>query len=361
MEVLGTRALNRATLDRQWLLRRERTSPLAAVSHLVGMQAQAPDAPYVGLWTRLLDFDPSELAGLLTSRRVVRTWLMRSTVHLVTDEDCLALRPLLNRVLERGFGALDGLDRDGIEAAGRALMAERPRTRNELGRLLGERFPGQDPTGLAFAASYLTAAVQVPPRGVWRVVGPAALVPADSWLGRPFTEGLPLEELVRRYLAAYGPALVPDMQMWCGLTRMGEVFARMDLRTFHDENGRVLYDLPDAPRPSADVEAPPRFLPEYDNLLLSHADRTRFGGRRVPLPPGNGGRCGTLLDDGFYRADWEIVRTDDAAVLHVRPFSALSSPSAIVAEGLRLLAFAAPSFSHEVRIDEFSEGLSAMM
>jgi hypothetical protein len=350
MQVLGTRALNRATLDRQSLLRRARMTALAAVTHLVGMQAQAPDAPYVGLWTRLRDFRADELAEQLTSRRMVRTWLMRSTVHLVTAEDFLTLRPVLYRVLERGFGTLEGLDRDGIEAAGRALMEEQPRTRNELGRLLGERFPGQDPAGLAFAVSHLTAAVQVPPRGVWRAGGPAALVPAEFWLGRSFAAGISLEELVRRYLAAYGPALVADMQMWCGLTRLGEVFERMDLRTFRDESGRVLYDLPDAPRPSPDVAAPPRFLPEYDNLLLSHADRTRFGTRRVPLPPGNGGRCGELLSDGFYRADWEIVRTGDAAVLHVRPFEALPAPDAIVTEGLRLLEFAAPSSAHEVRI-----------
>src|SRR5262249_53489637 len=149
----------------------------------------------------------------------------------------------------------------------------------------------------------------------------------------PFSAGLPLEELVRRYLAADGPALVPGMQGWGGLTRMGEGFARMGLRAFHDENGRVVYDLPGAPPPSPDVGAPPRFLPEYDNLLLSHADRTRVGSRRVPLPPGNGGRCGTLLSDGFYRADWEIIRTDDAAVLQVRPFEDLSSPDEIVMEG----------------------------
>jgi Winged helix DNA-binding domain len=355
MDIVGPRALNRATLARQALLRRTETTAAEMIEHLAGMQAQAPDAPYVGLWTRLSGFRIDELASLLTSRRAVRTSLMRATVHLVTASDLLALRPLLLGVLKRGFLRHDvaGLDLDALRTRGAALMDERPRTRAELGRMLTEEWPGRDPEALAFAASYLTAAVHVPPRGVWRAGGSVALAPAESWLGRPFGRGTSLEDLVTRYLAAYGPATVRDVQRWSGLTRLGEVISRLDLRVFRDSQGNELYDLPDAPRPDPDTPAPPRFLPEYDNVLLSHADRTRFGldGRRVPLPPGNGGRCGTLLSDGFFRATWDITRTDDTATLHVRPFAPLADPSAVTAEGLRLLAFAAADTgSREVRV-----------
>jgi hypothetical protein len=355
MDVLGPRALNRATLARQSLLRRAETTAAEMIEHLTGMQGQAPDAPYVGLWTRVAGFRTDELASLLTSRRAVRTSLMRATVHLVTARDLLALRPLLLSVLRRGFLRHDlaGVDLDALRSFGAALMAERPRTRAELGRLLAAEWPARDPEALAFAVSYLTAAVHVPPRGVWRAGGSAALAPAESWLGRPFGHGTSLEDLVTRYLAAYGPATVRDVQRWSGLTRLSEVTRRLDLRVFRDSLGNELYDLPDAPRPDPGTPTPPRFLPEYDNVLLSHADRTRFGldGRQVPLPPGNGGRRGTLLSDGFYRATWEITRADDAAILRVRPFAPLPDPDAVTAEGLRLLAFAAAdSVSREVRI-----------
>jgi hypothetical protein len=175
-------------------------------------------------------------------------------------------------------------------------------------------------------------------------------VPTDSWLGDG--PGTSLDDLVLRYLAGYGPATVRDIQRWSGLTKLAEVVDRLGpgLRTFRDEHGRVLYDLPDAPRPDAETPAPPRFLPEYDNVLLSHADRARVitDRRRVPLPPGNGGRCGTLLVDGFWRGNWEIVRQNGAATLHVEPFSPLSEPTTVAEEGTRLLAFAAPDATHDV-------------
>jgi hypothetical protein len=161
---------------------------------------------------------------------------------------------------------------------------------------------------------------------------------------------------VLRYLAAYGPATVADIQAWSGLSRLREVTERLGarLREVAGPDGARLLDLADAPPVEGDVPAPPRFLPEYDNLLLSFADRRRVipHGRPVPLPPGNGASSGTLLVDGFWQADWKITRPGDRAVLHVEPFTRLAEGDveAIAAEGERLLGFAAPAAaSREVR------------
>ncbi len=360
-DLLGPRALNRATLTRQLLLSRAEMTAADAIEHLVGLQAQAPDAPYVGLWTRLRGFQPAELAALISSRRAVRTHLMRATVHLVTARDCRALRPLVQVVLERAYAGqrfrhhLAGLDPAEVVSAGRALLDERPRTRAELSRLLAARWPGADPAALAYAVSYLLPTVHVPPRGLWREPGPAAMAVAETWLGQSLDGGMSLDDLVLRYLAAYGPASVRDVQLWSGLTRLGEVAERLRprLRAFRDDSGLELFDLPDAPRPGPGALAPPRFLPEYDNLLLSHADRTRFipDGRRVPLPPGPGGRRGTLLADGVFRATWCVTEEGEAAVLRITPFARLPEPEAIAEEGGRLLAFVTPEATrHDVQI-----------
>jgi hypothetical protein len=363
--VLVPRALNRAFLARQLLLQRHRQSAVETIEHLVGLQAQAPDAPYVGLWTRLDGFRHDELATLLTERRTVRTWLMRGTVHLVTGRDCLTLRPLVQPALARSFNAspfgqnLAGVDLAPILAAGRALIEERPRTRAELAALLGARWPGLDPDSLAYAISYLVPTVQPPPRGIWGTVSPATLTTVEHWLGRPLDPAPSLDALVLRYLAAFGPATVRDAQLWSGLTRLRPIFDRLRPRlvTFRDDAGAELFDLADAPRPHPDTPAPPRFLPEYDNLLLSHVDRRRVipDGRRVPLPPGNGGSRGTLLLDGYFRATWRITRQATAATLTIEPFAPLSAPdrAALEAEGTHLLAFtAADATSHAIRFAE---------
>lgn len=351
--VLTRRALNRATLARQLLLDRERAPVAAVIERLAGMQAQAPLAPYVGLWSRVEGFDPDELGELLVGRGAVRMSLMRSTVHLVTARDALAWRPLVQTVLERQFDGsafrreIEGVDRGALLSAGRALVEERPRTQGELRELLGERHPGVDSASLAYAIAFLVPLVQVPPRGVWGQTGPAARTGLESWLGEAMSAAPSPDALVLRYLAAFGPATPADARTWSGLAGMREVFERLRprLRTFRDEAGRELFDLPDAPRPDPATPALPRFLPEYDNLLLSHADRTRVmpADRTVPLPPGNGGRIGTLLVDGFLRGDWRIMRAGGSATLLVEPHAPLSQrhAAAVRAEGRRLLKFAA--------------------
>jgi hypothetical protein len=323
IRVLSRRELNRATLQRQQLLRRE-TGPVAElIERLVGLQAQAPLAAYVALWSRLEGFDPGDLSALMTTREVVRAGLLRSTIHLVTADDCLMMWPLTHPVADRGFrGAfgkqLAGADIDAIVAYGKELLSREPYSRARLRDVLGERWPDWDANAMAYAVSYLAGTVQVTPRGVWGETGPAALQTIESWLGRAPDADPSIDRLVLRYLAAFGPASVADVQMWSGLTKLREVVDRLrpGLRVYADEDGRELFDVPDGALPDADTPAPVRFLPEFDNLLLSHADRRRVNpfGRTVPLPPGNGAAMGTVLIDGDYAADWRHHRGAEASL-----------------------------------------------
>jgi hypothetical protein len=350
--VLGPRELNRATLERQMLLRRRELSASEAIERLVGMQAQAPAPPYVGLWTRLQGFRPDELARLILERRAVRIALMRNTVHLVTASDCLALRPLMQPVFDRGLYStranrahLEGLDIEVLIAAGRALLEEKPRTAKELGDLLQERWPDRDPTTLARAIRHLLPLVQVPPRGVWRKSGPAAHTTAEAWLGSPLDPAPSLEQTVLRYLGAFGPATVKDVQTWSGLTRLREVIEqiRPRLLTFRDESGKELFDVPEASRPDPDTQAPPRFLPEFDNLILSHADRSRVitDEYRKVISSKNGMVPATFLVDGFVRGTWKTERSRSRANLEIKPFEPLAREDrdALAEEGERLIRF----------------------
>src|SRR5580692_11152067 len=357
-DMLSGRALNRALLDRQLLLRRD-PLPAAAgpradrvietVEHLVGLQAQAPFPPYYGLLSRLDGFRPADLAELLLTRKVVRIGLMRGTIHLVSADDCLGLRPVLQPVLERGLRAnfgrrLTGADRAALAAAGRALVEDRPMTFSEIGRALAPRWPQHPPNALAQGVRALVPLVQVPPRAVWGQAGQAAHTSAEAWLGRPLAASASPDQVVLRYLAAFGPATVADAQAWSGLTRLRGVIER--LRTFRDEQGRELFDLPDAPRPDPDTPAPVRLVAEFDNLVLSHADRTRVISEpdRQRLYTKNGIFPGTVLIDGFVRGMWRITIARRAAVLAVEMFGPVGGHErdAVAAEGERLLEFAAP-------------------
>ena len=353
-DTLSLRAANRALLARQLLLHRAPRPAVDAIEHLVGMQAQAPVDPYVGLWSRLEDFDPAELSDLLAARGAVRATLMRATIHLVSARDCLFLRPLMQPVPERSFNGqfgrrLDGVDRDALLAAGRALVEERPRTRSELRAELGARWPDHDPEALALAITFMVPLVQVTPRGLWRKSGQATWTTIEAWLGRPLERDASLDELVLRYLAAFGPATAMDIQAWCGLTRLREVTDRLGsrLRPFRSEDGRELLDLPEAPRPDPDTPAPVRFLPEFDNLALGHADRRHV----VPVAPdyvpaaGRGGWRGSLLVDGMVRGLWRLTSPGGAAKLRVETYDGVPhrAHAAIAAEGERLIAFLVPA------------------
>jgi hypothetical protein len=357
MSVLDHRALNRATLARQFLLRRARLSPLAVTEHLVGLQAQTPHTWYVGLWARVAGCRPADVADLLTSRRAVRMALMRSTIHFVSAADAVALRPLMQPAFDRDLFRNNthgrwtrGLDTDAVVAAGREILTERPRTPAELGAALLERWPDNDPAALAYVVRNLLPVVQIPPRGVWKRSGRTTLAPLDEWVDAP-ARAASLETLVLRYLAAYGPATVQDLQTWCGLTKLGEIVERLRLVEFA---GGYL-DLPDAPRPDPDTPAPVRYLYDFDNLLLSHSDRSRFvtDEFRTKAVTRHGPVPHPVLVDGVTAAAWTVEKTHGETTLVVRTFRPLSAADrdAATAEGLDLLAFLEPEAAHDVRFD----------
>ena len=349
--LLSTRSLNRALLERQMLLHRSGLPAFDAIEHLVGMQAQVPDAPYVGLWTRLEGFGPDELSTLISDRQAVRASMMRATIHLVTARDFLTLRPVVQPILERdvygnstyGKDRLAQLDVAALLAAGGMLLEEQPRTAAELRRRLGPRWPDWDPAALAYAVRGLLPLVHVPPRGVWGQSGPVALTTVEAWLGRGVARDRTPDDAILRYLAAFGPATVADARTWSGLGGLREAFERLRarLRTFRDERGRELFDVPGAPLPDPETPAPPRFLPAFDNALLSHADRTRVISdehRRAlfkdPMMRG-------VLLDGFVSGTWKMERTRGKATLLIEPFEPLAKKdrNSLIKEGERLVRF----------------------
>jgi hypothetical protein len=354
-EVLSARALNRATLARQLLLEPSPLDPLAAVERLVGLQAQVPANPYVALWSRLTTFDPDELGQHLVDRRLVRSAAIRGTLHLLTAEDCLTLWPASQPVLERELWthrdhgpSLDGVDLGEAMDWARTFL-EQPRSLPELKDGLRSSFPDLDPAALSLACRNRLALVQVPPRGLWRRSHQVTVVTLEAWVGRPLGPPLPMTELVLRYLAAFGPATAADVSAWSRLTGVGPVVEelRPRLHVVQDERGRTLMDLPDAPRPDEDTSAPVRFLPEYDNVLLAHADRSRFfsGDVAALYPPGRLGR-GHVLVDGTVQATW-TVDGNSITVRHLELSDETLEEVAAVAERLASfldLADARPRF-----------------
>jgi hypothetical protein len=362
---LDARALNRALLARQLLLIRSKRPVADAIEHLVGMQAQIPNSPYIGLWTRLDRFNPATLSRMVEGRRAVRAALMRGTLHLCTARDYRSIRPLLQRVLMRGLNANFGRHLEGIEprviaSAGRRLLEKRPRGMADIVKLLQARWPERNARSLGYAVQYILPMVQLPPRGVWGATGPVVWATAEGWLGRPLKDPAPLDKLVLRYLAAFGPASVADIRSWSGLAGLREVVDRLRrrLRTFKTSEGAELFDLPDAPRPDPDMAAPPRFLPFYDNALLGHADRSRIipKGAGMWFFPGEGLLVGTILVDGFLAGRWKIEQRRDRATLVIDHFVRLPKHDrdALVKEGRALLGFTAPDSSLHLQVNNLS-------
>ncbi|GAB1509729.1 winged helix DNA-binding domain-containing protein [Actinophytocola sp. KF-1] len=360
MTVLGTRALNRAALARQLLLDRADLPVRDAVAHLCGLQAQEPQEPFAGLWSRLHAFDPASLSDLLSERVVVRTHLMRRTVHLLTADDVLAWRsrhdPMLRqKVLGTYRRELAGVDLDELAAAGRAVLADgEPRSMGDLARAVADRWPAADTRALGeMLVAALIPMVQLPPRGLWRAKGGVRNLAVSAWLGRdpdpPAPDGAdPVgEALVRRYLAAYGPAAVADIRAWSGLAGLPKAVAaiRDELVSFRDERGRELLDLPGAPRPDPDTPAPVRFLPAFDNAILGYDDRTRIIDDEHRLLSVAGARV--VLVDGRVAATWTV---EDGAVVvaPLRPFTR-AERAEVTSEGTALAMFLSDKENDEIR------------
>jgi hypothetical protein len=354
VEALSQRALNRALLARQWLLEPREATALEAIEHLVGLQAQDVKAPYFQLMPRLAGFAPTELSSLLESRAAVRIVLMRGTIHLVSARDAHVLRALVQPIITRGtegnWRVDEAIDRAELAAAGRALVEAEPRTFAQLATLLAERFPDADPQALAQQIRCHVPLVQVPPRGLWGRSGAPAHTSLEAWVGEG--KGATIDDVVLRYLAAFGPATVQDMQKWSGLTRLAEAFNRLRdqlvVLTDAETRKRELFDLPDAPRPPADTPAPPLLVGPFDNLILSHADGTHVLPRehRPKVMTQNGLIAGLVLVDGFVAGNWRIKATKKAATLTVATFGPKPynkrDAAKIIKNAERLLAVAAP-------------------
>jgi hypothetical protein len=344
---LTLRQLNRATLARQLLLARERRAPVDAVERLGGLQAQEPKPAFAALWTRLEAFDPAALHAALSDRSVVRGTMMRATLHMTSAADYAALRAALQPMLT---SAMDGIlkqrgdvDTAAVLPVARALLAERPRTFNDLRAALSERFPQFEHRALGYAVRMQLPLLMVPTDDRWAFPSDAQFALAEEWIGAELA-GPDLPAVVRRHLGAFGPASAADVQAWSGLKGLKDTVEGMagELVAFR-YGRRTLYDLPDAPRPGEDVPAPPRLLPEFDSLLLAHQDRTRViaDDRRKALTTKNLRVQATFLVDGFVAGSWAIERGRGGATLTLSAFEPLDRPvkDELAAEAEALLRF----------------------
>jgi hypothetical protein len=351
--VLTQRELNRATLARQLLLERSAVGVAAAIEQLAGMQAQEPKHPFIGLWTRLEDFDEDALRRALLDREVVRATLMRSTLHLFSAADYAALRMSMQppmSVAKRVLGprAAD-LDLDEVLPAAKRLLKGTALAFDEIRARLQEQFPDVNDRALGYAVRTLLPLVMVPSEDArWGFDRVACFAPAGEWLGAPLSDDGE-QALARRYLGAFGPASAKDLQVWSGLGGTKAVLDGMrdELAVFADERGRELFDLADAPRPGAEAPpAPPRFLPEFDNLVLAHDDRTRvIAAEHRPLVTTKNLRVkATFLLDGVVAGTWTIAVKRKVATLSIAPFGSLPKRAvkALTSEGEALLRFAEP-------------------
>lgn len=349
-ETLTQRQLNRATLARQMLLQRVSGSAVAAVEQLAGMQAQEARPPFIGLWSRVADLRREEVTQALRQRELVRATLMRGTIHLFSAADYARFRLTVQPVLDGGMQLLgdraDGLDTAAVVHAAQTLLAGEPRTFNDLRALLQEQFPAVNDRALGFTVRMRLPLVLMPTDHRWGHPANATFGLASEWVGDLDDDPESLDDLIRRYLAGFGPASVADAQVWLGMTGLKSAFERLrpELLEFRDERGKVLFDLPHAPRPEAEQPAPVRFLPEFDNLLLSHADRTRVIAdehRAIVYQKGNLRLSATFLVDGMVSGIWRVERKRKDATLTITPFAPLpeATMNALQAEAEPLLRF----------------------
>ena len=356
---LSDRALNRALLARQLLLERAAITPVAAVERLAGLQAQWSPAPYIGLWTRLARFAIRDLEGALTDRTVVKATVMRGTLHLLSAREFpfYAVATAAARGdLWRNPKLEAGIDLDQIEARLLRYTATTPRTFDELAELIVDAAPG-DRDRQRYLIRRLVfnrgAVVHTPPSGTWRHFRTGGYVAGRSWVAKWHEPSIDAatDHVVRRHLAAFGPAAVEDIASWSSIRGplIRESLARLpEIDRFRDERGRELYDLARAPRPDPQTPAPVRFLPKWDSTLLAYAapERVRIlpEQHRKTVILKNGDVLQTILVDGMVAGTWATAVTRGEAMLTVAPFATLARAdrTALIDEGERLIRFVEP-------------------
>ncbi len=349
-KMLTLRELNRATLARQLLLRRHRLTTVRALERVAGVQAQWPPSPYLGLWARVEGFHPTQLVRAVERRHAVKATVMRTTLHITSSADYLAFagiyRERLIAGIERKLDAMGeraDLAGDGERLA--ALAAEQPRSRTKLLAALGRPklvIEDRQPWLVWYALSAHAGLVCAPPSSVWRShTSGGTFVPARTWLGADGATGsAAMTHLVRRYLAAFGPASRADVSQWAGLpvSLVDDGLERLVVRRFTDESGRDLYDLPRAQLPPEDAPAPARLLPRFDNLVLSHDDRRRVLPEEYRAAVIEGGEVrAVFLVDGFVAGLWSL----EGGKVRVEPFAPLprAARREVEAEAAALEAF----------------------
>jgi hypothetical protein len=326
---LSARRLNRTLLHRQHLLERNDATPREMARHLIGLQAQENLPPYLSLAARLTAFDPHDVTAALEDRSLVRFLTMRGTVHLLDADDALMLRQWTAPVHEReikisqSIGLAREVDRERFVAALSALLEDGPQPQKALGAALADQFPGVPATQLGQLARSAAPLVQVPPRGTWKGSGGVVYQYVDRWVGRPLVEP-DVEEIVRRYLRAFGPATAADVTAWSAVTRLGPVVKAMDDLVVHeDERGKPLYDVPEGELADEDAPAPVRLLGSYDNVWLSHAGRDRVTepDKRDAWMGVNGGVAHTFFAAGMMVGLWRPVDGRVEIVTTLRPLT----------------------------------------
>ena len=350
MAVLSAKAVNRATLARQLLLQRETVPAVDVIGRLVGMQGQEPKHPYVGLWSRIGGFEESELDQAVAERGVVRATMFRGTLHLVTAADYLRFRATISPVLEAGLKVLGdraaGLEPAKVVAAARTLLAKEPLTFTEVRDALQKQFPEVNERALGYCTRMMVPLVMYPTDARWSWSANSRFTPAEDWIGKELHTKAEAGELVTRYLAAFGPATPADFQTWSGLQKAKPLFDQLELETLTDDAGKTLYDVPDAPRPDPDTPAPVRFLPEFDNLLLSHSKRERIiaDEHRPAVFTKNLRVKSTYTVDGLVAGLWTVEKKRGVATLTLTPFGRLlrKTQTELEREGTGLLRFLEP-------------------
>lgn len=340
--MLTLRALNRATLARQMLLQRAKIGAREAVERLAGMQAQVAKPPFIGLWSRIDGFEREQLAKAIHGKDVVRGTMMRGTIHLVSRNDYLAWRSPIQPVLTRGAAAIARSAYDPAELCeiARKFFDTRPCTFEELREL----FPKGDERLMAYTVRMHLPLVMVPDDSRWCYPPNSAFAVAETYLGRKLKVSDKPHDLALRYLAAFGPATAKDFERWSGLTGGRALFDELRPKLVTFAGKRELFDLPEAPRPEEEVEAPVRFLPEFDNLLLAHDDRARIisAAHQPRVATKNLRILATFLVDGFVAGTWTFGRKSKSATLTLTPFLKLDKRTRkeLEEEGEKLVRFA---------------------